>query len=76
MLKIYGFVLELIKRLRTLISVIERKDRDLGRAASALHCQRGVELGRRAVLARQESVGAVSLGARVGARDDGVLRSG
>jgi hypothetical protein len=31
MLKIYGFVRELIKRLRSLISVIERKDRDLGR---------------------------------------------
>jgi four helix bundle protein len=31
MLKIYVFVLELIKRLRTPISVIERKDRDLGR---------------------------------------------
>ncbi len=29
MLKIYVFVLELIKRLRTPIAVIERKDRDL-----------------------------------------------
>ncbi len=31
MLKIYGFVLELIKRLRVSIGVIERKDRDVGR---------------------------------------------
>lgn len=31
MLRIYSFVLELVARLRTLIGVIERKDRDLGR---------------------------------------------
>ncbi|MCB9582786.1 MAG: four helix bundle protein [Polyangiaceae bacterium] len=31
MLKIYSFVLELTARLRTVIGVIERKDRDLGR---------------------------------------------
>ena len=31
MLKIYPLVLEVIRRLRPLLAVIERKDRDLGR---------------------------------------------
>ncbi|MFO0572241.1 MAG: hypothetical protein U0263_41850 [Polyangiaceae bacterium] len=37
MLKIYPVVLEVIRRLRPLLSVIERKDRDLGVNSAAAH---------------------------------------
>src|SRR5512143_3525376 len=45
MLHIYPVVLETIRRLRPLLSVIERKDRDLGRQLRRCSSSAGLNLG-------------------------------
>jgi four helix bundle protein len=45
MLKIYPVVLEVIRRLRPLLAVIERKDRDLGRQLRRCASSAGLNLG-------------------------------
>jgi len=45
MLKIYPVTLEVIRRLRPLLAVIERKDRDLGRQLRRCAASTGLNLG-------------------------------
>lgn len=45
MLKIYPVILEVIRRLRPLLAVIERKDRDLGRQLRRCSASAGLNLG-------------------------------
>ena len=45
MLKIYPVILQVIRRLRSLLAVIERKDRDLGRQLRRCCSSAGLNLG-------------------------------